>query len=259
MKKILFACDLDNTLIHSYHRKKDGDVCIEWLNGNEQGYISQAAVKLLAQVVDEVLFVPVTTRSIEQYLRIQWLSDTTPEYAVTTNGAIALENTGIDTSWKAESDALLEDYKGELQQMMSLLDKEEDLLRNRYVDGMYVFAIGREGADVPAIVKRYNAQSTLQVAASGKKVYFFPPAFNKGSALERLMAKNKPDFVICAGDTAIDLPMLERADLALCREEIFDEIRNPNKRIFADEKELLEYVLTFTRQMKKDTALEANL
>ena len=38
MRKILFTCDLDNTLLHSYKHRQDGDVCIEILKEKEQGF-----------------------------------------------------------------------------------------------------------------------------------------------------------------------------------------------------------------------------
>ena len=72
MKKILFACDLDNTLIHSWKHKREGDICVEWLNGNEQGYIAEDTCEMLRKVMSLVEFVPVTTRSVAQYQRIMW-------------------------------------------------------------------------------------------------------------------------------------------------------------------------------------------
>ena len=31
MKEILLACDVDNTLIHSWKHRKEGDLCIEYI------------------------------------------------------------------------------------------------------------------------------------------------------------------------------------------------------------------------------------
>ena len=62
MKKILFACDLDNTLIHSLKHKKDDDVCIEKIGDKEQGFMSQRTLELLNQLSNEVEIIPITTR-----------------------------------------------------------------------------------------------------------------------------------------------------------------------------------------------------
>lgn len=239
MKKILFACDLDNTIIRSFKKKKDGDICIEHIHEKEQGYIDQTAVKYLAELEKKLILIPVTTRSVEQYLRIKWPEDSVPGYAVTTNGALALENELMDEDWKKESEGLLKDYKEELQRILSLLEAEDDYLRCRCVDSMYVFAYCKEGVDVAAKLEYYIPKTVLNVIASGKKIYFLPPEFNKGSALKRLIKKVGPDLVICAGDSDIDIPMLEMADIAFCKKGMIDTLKNPSKKVFEDEKDLL--------------------
>ena len=40
-KNLIFATDLDNTLIHSYKSKRDGDICIEKYQGKEFSYIPE--------------------------------------------------------------------------------------------------------------------------------------------------------------------------------------------------------------------------
>ena len=90
--KILFACDLDNTLIHSHKRRRTGDICVEYYVDQEQSFMSPKALDLLKKISERVLFVPVTTRSINQYRRIFWTEDFLPRYAVVANGAYFLHN-----------------------------------------------------------------------------------------------------------------------------------------------------------------------
>ena len=65
MKNILIACDLDNTLIHSYKQKRDGDMCIEWINGKEQSYINKETYEQIEELKMLARYTPLTTRSIE--------------------------------------------------------------------------------------------------------------------------------------------------------------------------------------------------
>ena len=44
MKNILFASDLDNTLLYSYKYKKKGDICVEFNKGKEQGFMTQKMI-----------------------------------------------------------------------------------------------------------------------------------------------------------------------------------------------------------------------
>lgn len=72
MGTILFASDLDNTLLFSHRHRQPEDRCVERLNGAEQGFFTRETPDLLPQVVQRVHLLPITTRSIEQYQRIQW-------------------------------------------------------------------------------------------------------------------------------------------------------------------------------------------
>ena len=54
------------------------DRCVERLNGAEQGFFTRETPDLLPQVVQRVHLLPITTRSIEQYQRIQWPDGAAP-------------------------------------------------------------------------------------------------------------------------------------------------------------------------------------
>ncbi len=249
MNNILIACDLDNTLIHSYKHKKDGDVCIEWIHDKEQGYAGEGVYELLAEVKKYAQFIPVTTRSIEQYSRIKWLKDTEPEYAVTTNGAILLQDGNKVPEWGEESQIVLNKYQKDLDDMLSLLEAEDAYIRRRKVDEMYVFSYCKEGICVEDKVREYVDKTRLDIEYSGKKIYFLPPQFNKGEAVKRLKKMFKPGFVIAAGDSEIDIPMLELADLAYCKESIIKDVNNKNKRSFLNERDLIKSVLRDIKQL----------
>ena len=72
MKRILFATDLDNTLLFSHRHRQPGDRCAELWNGAEQGFFTPETVDLLPQAARQVRLLPITTRSIAQYQRIRW-------------------------------------------------------------------------------------------------------------------------------------------------------------------------------------------
>ncbi len=113
---------------------------------------------------------------------------------------------------------------------------------------MYVLSYCKEGICVEDIVREYSKKTRLDIEYSGKKIYFLPPQFNKGEAIKRLKKIFMPRFVIAAGDSEIDIPMLELADLAYCKESIIKEVKNKNKRSFFDETDLLESILKDVEQ-----------
>ena len=214
MKKILFACDLDNTLIHSYKHKADGDICIEIYNGREQSFISNRTVELLKEIAGKILFIPVTTRSIEQYNRIEWLEGTTPEFAVVSNGANLLQSGNIDLNWQKDFYQNICPYENELQRQLERFSQDKNFIICRIVDGSFLFLKCSDGADIKKVAEEIQGSTNLVVEYNGRKIYLFPPKLNKGAALLKLKEIFKPAKTFAAGDRSIDIPMLNVADIA---------------------------------------------
>ncbi|MGN0688439.1 MAG: HAD hydrolase family protein [Oscillospiraceae bacterium] len=216
MRKILFTCDLDNTLLYSYKHRRSGDVCIEILKDKEQGFTTARTLELLWQLntYKNVVTVPLTTRSVEQYSRIKW-GAAAPENALVSNGTLLLGAFGLDEEWWEESLAATLDYKDDIQRMYDLLLPQDSFIRVRIVDEMYLFVYCAEGVDPAETAAQIQELTKLNVKRAGKKIYLFPPAADKGAAAARMAKRIGADFLIAAGDSAIDLPMLKAADLAI--------------------------------------------
>lgn len=218
MGKILFASDLDNTLLFSRRHSRPGDVCVEMLEGKEQGYFSPLTIARLREVNACMDFVPVTSRSVAQYRRICFPAGCVPRWAVTTNGGLLLENGEIDEAWRAESLAAVAPWREELERTEELLRAQPVPHRGRMVDELYVFAACDDAADAHALAAALAGRTALEVAVSGRKVYCFPAPISKGHALARLRRRFGPAAVFAAGDTTMDVPMLLKADAAAAPE-----------------------------------------
>lgn len=215
MDRILFASDLDNTILFSYKHKGDTDRCVEILDGREQGFCTVRSLEMLAQVNAGALFVPVTTRSVDQYRRIAWPSACRPRYAAASNGGVLLDNGVEDPEWYSRTLELIAPWRGELSDLQNRLPEAPMLRRSRIVDGLYLFAVCDDEQSAQAGGGFFAGRTSLEIAVSGRKVYFFPPPLNKGTAVSRLRDRFRPETVICAGDSSIDVPMLRIADIAL--------------------------------------------
>ena len=217
--EILFACDLDGTLIHSHKKRRADDICVEIYDGHEQSFISPRELALLKEISSKILFIPVTTRSFSQYRRIFWVNDFKPRYAITTNGAIFLD--GEQKTFFRENIA---PYASELEFQRKKYADNENFTICRIVDDSFLFLRCRDDVDAEKITFDTN----LDVQHTGKKIYLFPPPINKGEALKFLIKKFSPDKIICAGDSEIDLPMLRLADVVFhefnCAEEFLEKI-----------------------------------
>lgn len=208
----LLACDLDNTLIHSHKRRRPSDICVELYDGHEQSFMSPRALDLLKQVAAQMLFVPVTTRSIAQYRRIHWTEDFRPRYAVTSNGAYLLDGDAQENFLRDE----VLPYAAELAAQCEKFSTDDRFDICRIVDDSFLFL--RCSDDVDAAALTFDTRLTAQ--HTGKKIYLFPPPLNKGNALKLLTKKFPADKIFCAGDSDIDLPMLKLADVAFAPETL---------------------------------------
>lgn len=203
---VIFAADLDNTLIHSYKIKQPGDICVEVKDGKKLSFMPIDSFNLLKEINNKCIFIPLTTRSLEQYRRIDL--GIVPEYALTANGAILLVDGKIDENWLSQSHSM---FNNDLPQ----ISDNKFLYDIRYVDRFFVFAKSDNPQTAVSYLEKITDMEKFVVQAIYNKVYIFPSALNKGVALRRLKERVFADKVICAGDSVLDITMLELSDIAI--------------------------------------------
>lgn len=244
MNHTLFAFDLDNTMIHSFSHKTENDECIEMIGEKQQGFISRSTIELLKTIAEKAIILPITTRSIDQYSRIIWPRGCKPQYAITSNGGVLLSDDKVDKTWHAVSMRAVEPYQEELKKIEEKLLIQNRYIRCRIVDDMFLFAYTKDGVDIQACVNEYKSTTTLDVIASGRKIYFFPPLLNKGDSLDRFCKIVRVEKIICAGDSAIDIPMLSRADISIVPNKYLEQRINGENTIVADSNSVFsEFIL----------------
>jgi len=116
---IVFHTDLDNTLIYSYkHDIGSEKRCVEIYQGREISFVTQETYRLLykfSEWKEQVLIVPTTTRTVEQYARID-MGVGCFRYALVCNGGVLLVNNSSNNNvkqTKVSSDAYEEERKQE--------------------------------------------------------------------------------------------------------------------------------------------------
>ena len=250
MKKI-FACDIDNTILYSYKHRQPEDICLEWLDGKPQSYTTANAWHLLAAVSGLPGFVPITTRSLSQYRRIQWPDGKAPRFVLVANGGILLRNGEMDTAWQQETQERIAGEKEEVKQLAEAISAAPDFLHSKMVDDVYLFAYQpmADEAQMAALAEKWQKKTQLAAAPSGHKLYFFPHELDKGSAMRRLMEKAGIAQSMAAGDSSIDLPMLEAADCALVPNAgLATRLANPQKRSCPEGTLFFDFVLEQARK-----------
>ena len=250
----VFHTDLDNTLIYSYKHDIGGDKrSVELYQGREISYISGRTFSLLREVKKKILIVPVTTRTIEQYSRID-LGTGPFEYALVCNGGVLLVNGKKDPEWYRESRKLIEESEDELHRAMRFLEKDaRRSFELRFIEDLFVFTKCDFPREVTDDLRKELDGTAAEVFHNGSKVYVLPKKLSKGMAVMRFREYLQPSYVIAAGDSRFDLSMLEAADKGLAPHGFARKYRAEDKVLEMDERKLfseavLEECLKTTRE-----------
>lgn len=245
----LFCSDLDNTLIYSYKRDIGKEKrCVEIYEGREISFMSEYSLALLQEVRRKTCFVPLTTRTEEQYRRIS-LGE--PEFALVCNGGVLLVDGEPEQAWYHESLRLAREAAEELLLASRILEHDSDVsFEVRNICDLFLFT--KSGNTERSIAGLAHALDLTQVdiLTNGEKLYVLPKGLHKGTALRRLKERFHGVFAFAAGDSLFDVPMLREADTAFAPQTLKDEagtalpehVRGiPDEKLFSDV--LLENIL----------------
>lgn len=249
---IIFNTDIDNTMIYSYkHDIGQDKVCAEVYQGREISFMTGNTVKLLKAVSEKVLIVPTTTRTTEQYERID-LGTGTIKYALTCNGGILLIDGKESPDWYRQSLKLISAAKTELKKSQKILEK--DINRSfevRNIRELFIFTKSSEPQKTVEMLKESTDENLVDIFCNGVKVYAVPKTLNKGAAVKRFRKFIGADKVIAAGDSEFDISMLNAADTAIAPERLSKFSALTDKAILVSDdrtfsEEILKYIINLT-------------
>lgn len=219
---MIFFTDLDGTIIRSASRKHTGDIVVEYKDGCEITCMPDKGLEMLLKID---LVIPVTSRSIEQYKRIE-IPGFSPKYVITDNGGNLLVNGVPDDDWARWSREIANRYSSDITKCREILKNDPDRsFEIRLVDGLFLFT---KSNDPQSTIERLAATDTaLSLYNTDAKVYAIPNEINKGAAAERLIdiIGARGERIVCAGDGEMDVPMLEIANIALYPDDLNFDLR----------------------------------
>ncbi|MEM5016380.1 HAD family hydrolase [Metabacillus indicus] len=223
---MIFASDLDQTLIYSRRsfREPVGEEdiqLIETLDGQEISFMTKKAISMLKEIAGQMTFVPVTTRTPSQYGRISiFQQEILPRYAVTSNGGHVFKEGELDEEWKQHLEARMKDECTSLEDVslkFQEIASDDWVLKQKNAENLFLYNIIERG-NIPETrlqefilwADRNGWKHSLQ----GRKLYFVPKPINKWDAVAYVKEAAGAKTVMTAGDSLLDLCMLEEADLA---------------------------------------------
>lgn len=221
VKRRIYATDLDNTLIYSHkfiaqHQIPLAEVsCVEQYNGRDINYIYNKVANRLDDFREsDCLFIPVTTRRTEQYLRVHL--GVTPEYAIVSNGGVILHNNQPLAEWsdivnKAIDREVLLEITGTFRHIFS--DITHDVV---ICDSCFIFFKLEHPQEFVSLIPTFQQLfPTWTFVNYSQKCYAFPSICSKGEALRWLAKRLNCNIAIATGDSELDTTMLDIASLAV--------------------------------------------
>lgn len=251
---MIFNSDLDNTLIFSHNRKVKGEkFCVEMYQGNELSFLTYATYELLRQVREKICFVPTTTRTVEQYKRIH-LGEEEPEYALVCNGGMLLVHGIRDESWFRESLELVSEVAQEMEAARNLLLRDSSrCMEVREPEGLFLYTKSSRPEESADILRNQLDADKVVVFVSRQKLYVIPKTLSKGEAVKRLKKRLNADYVVAAGDSVLDLPMLEAAQRAIVPSELALWVKDQSHiLVYHGEEDFSEVMLEFVLKVFHD-------
>lgn len=224
MKKILFT-DLDGTILFSENSLpkelaiEDCMIAETYSNGRF-GYMEKALVDFFKEWSQNQLFIPVTTRSIEQYQRLEAnFSDFNLPFSLVSNGGNLVRFGELDLEWQAETKEELKEELNQKELVLELIQKmipATSVRKIKDIDELYYCVLTIERIWETELIVEVNeklANWGWQAYFQHKKLYFLPKTLSKERGIIRLKEKlTQPNRYLAMGDTEMDQEMVKQQE-----------------------------------------------
>ncbi|MEU1625248.1 HAD family hydrolase [Streptomyces sp. NPDC020096] len=221
----LIAADLDRTLIYSAQAlalampddQAPRLLCVEVHQGRPLSYLTERAASLLQELAAVAEFVPVTTRTRQQYRRVH-LPGTEPRFAICANGGHILVDGRTDRDWHHEVRRSLDSACAPLAEVLDHLVRAADrdwLHTARVAEDLFAYLVVDRQRLPEGWLKELSGWAGVRgwtVSLQGRKVYAVPKPLTKSAALAEVVRRTGAARVLAAGDSLLDTDLLLAAD-----------------------------------------------
>jgi HAD superfamily hydrolase (TIGR01484 family) len=219
-KMIIYATDLDRTLIYSerflrdYEEENRGisSKVIEYKDGKVLSNISVTVLEEITALNSKkgIKFIPVTTRSINAYKRLNL--GFTPEYAIAASGGVVLYNNEPLKEWETEirKDVSCSEY----DEIVAKIEELTGIKEIKTVDNSYITIKAEFAKRFKRVIEEIVAEyPKYRLKVSDGYYTVIHEAVSKDRTLKWLSEKISADTVVASGDGLLDIEMLEMADI----------------------------------------------
>ena len=231
MQKVIYATDLDRTVIFSERFMKENNIdkakcVIAEQTDQYKAFINRSFLAIIKNGYEyrhrniqgqlgEIIFIPVTSRSIAEYTRLD--ISKYADYAIVTNGCHILKNGQLMGEYDEHLNYVI-DWDKFIKDAISCIKEAAELDKDpRIVDNRYIFAkVADSQIDTAEKLVELNKKySNLTIQRNGRKLYVTPRNITKSTALDWLRQNIKMNnaIVIASGDSVMDKDLVKYADV----------------------------------------------
>lgn len=227
---MIFASDLDSTLIYSSRHctliNEKELMPVDFYNDRMCSFITKPMQNTLQHINESMLFVPVTTRSRDQYSRIKYVYDIlNPKYAVVANGGIILKN-GIELlDWSDISSTKIKQVVStrDMIELCSFFLKSDLVKTYKTCEDLFIYSIldeekladsisrGEIDINYFKVLRSFCKDYNYSVSRQGKKVYIVPKCINKYDPIDYIKQLEDINVLVSAGDSLLDYPLIKNS------------------------------------------------
>ncbi|MEW9078798.1 HAD hydrolase family protein [Terrisporobacter glycolicus] len=220
---VIFS-DLDRSIIYSSKFLKDisenSYECIELKDNKEISYVSLKTMEILKTINENTLFIPTTTRTRDQFERINFNKyNINFDYAITSNGGYILKNNRPLLGWQEEVEKIKKSSES-IDVMLDLFEpytKMNGVTNFRVAENLFFYiVVDFKEFDIMSIytyISILNNKNWIYYV-SGRKIYFLPKGITKESAIEYICKVENIESFAVIGDSNMDRGMLNITDNA---------------------------------------------
>jgi hypothetical protein len=226
--RTMIASDLDRTLIYSpaalqlptLDKDSPNLVSVEVLEGRPNSFMTLAATRRLTDVSRAAVFVPTTTRTMAQYLRVRFPA-VEPWYAITSNGGNILVDGKPDLNWHRATESVIAGCGATLSEVRHELKVRSDAdwaIKRRVGDDLFCYLVvelTRLPDDFIESWSQWCHDRGWRVSVQGRKIYAIPFPLTKERAMAAVVRRIGAERVFAAGDGALDSGFLAAADAGI--------------------------------------------
>lgn len=249
---MIFFTDIDNTLIFSERRKPKNSICVEYKDNEPITYMTENSIKLYKELCEKITVVPVTTRSKEQFMRIENIRNS--KYAIVANGAKLLVNGIEDKEWTDYFISYVKNFNDVFEKCRNILKNNFPDCHVRMADDVFMYSRLDENVHTAYIMLSEECKNdNVTISESHGKIYIIPKQIGKDYAIKYFCQRyNIKDKTVSAGDSLMDMNMLLSTDMAIAMcGELEENIKGNKNIIWTSSPTDTEFILKTVLSLRK--------